>query len=143
MNRFDEETGSPGVFQHSSHIAVCVCVVVGGSWNQRMKVIGPFQSDGCLLLSTSCFTQEVKPHSTSWRYLQTEELSTDGVLCYSDSPDRPLVHFHAPGIYNTTTLLLSNNDSTLYVGAQNAVLSLDVSRSDIITLKKKVSLFGD
>ncbi|XP_075994521.1 semaphorin-4B-like isoform X2 [Genypterus blacodes] len=55
-----------------------------------------------------------------------------------NSADRPLVHFTAPGIYNTTTLLLSTDASTLYVGAKNAILSLNVSQHDIISLKNKV-----
>ncbi|KAK9514440.1 hypothetical protein VZT92_027907 [Zoarces viviparus] len=55
-----------------------------------------------------------------------------------NSPDRPLVLFSPPDVHNTTTLLLSDDGSTLYVGARDAVLSLDVSRSDVIRLKKKV-----
>ncbi|XP_075934576.1 semaphorin-4A-like isoform X2 [Anarhichas minor] len=55
-----------------------------------------------------------------------------------NSPDRPLVLFSPPDVHNTTTLLLSDDGSTLYVGARDAVLSLDVSRSDVISLKKKV-----
>ncbi|XP_028326178.1 semaphorin-4B-like isoform X2 [Gouania willdenowi] len=50
---------------------------------------------------------------------------------------RPLVHFHVPDLNDTITLLLSTDGSTLYVGAQNTVLSLDVSRSDVIALKQK------
>uniref|UniRef100_A0A3B4XYF9 Semaphorin-4B-like n=1 Tax=Seriola lalandi dorsalis TaxID=1841481 RepID=A0A3B4XYF9_SERLL len=53
------------------------------------------------------------------------------------SADRPLVHFSLPDVHNTTTLLLSNDSSTLYVGARDAVLSLDVSQSDVISLKNK------
>ncbi|KAM4580033.1 semaphorin-4B-like [Odontesthes bonariensis] len=55
-----------------------------------------------------------------------------------NSPDRPLVHFSLSDVHNTTTLLLSEDGSTLYVGAQDAVLSLDVGQSDVIRLKKKV-----
>ncbi|XP_072249600.1 semaphorin-4A-like [Leuresthes tenuis] len=55
-----------------------------------------------------------------------------------NSTDRPLVHFSRSDVHNTTTLLLSDDGSTLYVGAQNTVLSLDVSQSDVIRLKKKV-----
>lgn len=55
-----------------------------------------------------------------------------------NSADRPLVHFNLPNVQNTTTLLLSNDSSTLFVGAQNAILSLDVSRSDVIHLKTEV-----
>ncbi|XP_078101684.1 semaphorin-4A-like [Sander vitreus] len=58
-------------------------------------------------------------------------------LC-ADSADRPLVLFSLPDVRNTTTLLLSDDGNTLYVGARDAVLSLDVSRSDVIRLKKKV-----
>ncbi|CAL8288318.1 unnamed protein product [Merluccius merluccius] len=54
-----------------------------------------------------------------------------------DSSDRGLVHFIQPDIHNTTTLLLSNDGSTLYVGARNVILSLDVSKPDVITLKNK------
>ncbi|XP_074510481.1 semaphorin-4A-like [Sebastes fasciatus] len=55
-----------------------------------------------------------------------------------NSADRPLVFFSLPDVHNTTTLLLSDSGSTLYVGARDAVLSLDVSQSDVIKLKKKV-----
>ncbi|KAF7644700.1 hypothetical protein LDENG_00217200, partial [Lucifuga dentata] len=51
---------------------------------------------------------------------------------------RPVVHFSVPGVHNTTTLLLSDDGSTLYVGARDAVLSLDVSQHDVISLKNKV-----
>uniref|UniRef100_A0A3Q3SKF8 Semaphorin-4A-like n=1 Tax=Mastacembelus armatus TaxID=205130 RepID=A0A3Q3SKF8_9TELE len=55
------------------------------------------------------------------------------LLCLCpDSAVRPLVHFSLPDVQNTNTLLLSDDGSTLYVGAQDAVLSLDVSQSDII-----------
>lgn len=39
---------------------------------------------------------------------------------------------------NTSTLLLSTDANTLFVGARDALLSLDVSQSDSITLKDKV-----
>nr|XP_020474374.1 semaphorin-4A-like [Monopterus albus] len=55
-----------------------------------------------------------------------------------NSTDRPLVYFSLPDVHNTTTLLLSPDASTLYVGARDIVLSLDVSQSDVISLKKKV-----
>ncbi|KAM9353588.1 semaphorin-4A [Symphorus nematophorus] len=55
-----------------------------------------------------------------------------------NSTDRPLFQFSLPDIHNTTTLLLSEDGSTLYVGARDALLSLDVSQSDVIKLKKKV-----
>ncbi|KAM6995523.1 semaphorin-4A-like [Tautogolabrus adspersus] len=55
-----------------------------------------------------------------------------------NSADRPLLLFSLPEIHNTTTLLLSDDASTLYVGARDAVLSLDVSQSDVIRLKNKV-----
>ena len=58
------------------------------------------------------------------------------VLVLADSTDRPLRFFKHP---NVTALLLSNDGSTLYVGAQDDLLSLDVNESDVIHLKKKVS----
>ncbi|XP_008296859.1 semaphorin-4B [Stegastes partitus] len=55
-----------------------------------------------------------------------------------NSASRPLVHFSLPDVHNTTTLLLSGDESTLYVGARDAILSLDVRQSEVIVLKKKV-----
>ncbi|CAJ1061247.1 semaphorin-4A-like [Xyrichtys novacula] len=55
-----------------------------------------------------------------------------------NSADRPLLHFSPPDVHNTSTLLLSEDTSTLYVGAGDALLSLDVSQTDVIRLKKKV-----
>nr|XP_046159221.1 semaphorin-4A-like [Oncorhynchus gorbuscha] len=55
-----------------------------------------------------------------------------------ESPERPLPLFSQPDIKNTTTLLLSDDGSTLFVGAQDAVLSLDVSQPDVITMKTKM-----
>ncbi|KAE8277232.1 Semaphorin-4B Semaphorin-C [Larimichthys crocea] len=59
-------------------------------------------------------------------------------ISFLNSAERPLVLFSHPNVHNTTTLLLSNDGSTLYVGARDALLSLDVSQSDVINLKKKV-----
>ncbi|CAB1334234.1 unnamed protein product [Coregonus sp. 'balchen'] len=55
-----------------------------------------------------------------------------------ESPERPLPFFSNPDIRNTTTLLLSDDGSTLFVGARDAVLSLDVSQPDVITMKTKM-----
>ncbi|KAM6968112.1 semaphorin-4A-like [Aplochiton taeniatus] len=52
------------------------------------------------------------------------------------SADRPLYHFNDTG--NTTTLLLSDDSSTLFVGARDAVISLDVSQPGVITKKAMV-----
>ncbi|XP_029359206.1 semaphorin-4A-like [Echeneis naucrates] len=54
------------------------------------------------------------------------------------SADRPLVHFGLPDVHDTATLLLSGDASTLYVGAQDTVLSLDVNQSDVISLRGQV-----
>lgn len=59
----------------------------------------------------------------------------------SESPERPLPLFRRPDSKNTTTLLLSDDGFTLFVGAQDAVLSLDVSKPDVITMKTKVGTF--
>ncbi|XP_053744125.1 semaphorin-4A-like isoform X1 [Synchiropus splendidus] len=50
---------------------------------------------------------------------------------------RRLVSFHHPDLHHVAALLLSNDSSTLYVGAQDFVFSLDVSAGDSITLKGK------
>ncbi|XP_056301178.1 semaphorin-4B-like isoform X2 [Pseudoliparis swirei] len=54
------------------------------------------------------------------------------------APSRPLALFGPPDVLNASSLLLSGDGATLYVGARDAVLSLDVSQSDVIRLKKKV-----
>ncbi|XP_059365932.1 semaphorin-4A-like isoform X2 [Carassius carassius] len=54
------------------------------------------------------------------------------------SPGRLLTVFTNPDVYNTTTLLLSNDEDTLFVGARDAVLTINVSQTDAMTLKKKL-----
>ncbi|KAL6457628.1 hypothetical protein MHYP_G00345910 [Metynnis hypsauchen] len=44
-----------------------------------------------------------------------------------DSPGRAVSIFNPPDVYNATTLLLSNDEETLFVGARNALLSLRVN----------------
>ncbi|KAF3839085.1 hypothetical protein F7725_017802 [Dissostichus mawsoni] len=56
----------------------------------------------------------------------------------ANSTERPLVFFRPPYLQNSTTLLLSDDGSTLFVGARDAVFSLDVTQSDVISLKRKV-----
>ncbi|KAK7898262.1 hypothetical protein WMY93_019115 [Mugilogobius chulae] len=53
------------------------------------------------------------------------------------SPGRSVTSFRLRDVHNSTTLLLSPDQSTLYVGAQDAVLVLDVShRQDIRLITK-------
>ncbi|XP_051574998.1 semaphorin-4A-like [Myxocyprinus asiaticus] len=54
------------------------------------------------------------------------------------SPERVLGIYHSSTVKNSTTLLLSTDAHTLFVGARDAVLSLDVSQPDNITLKDKL-----
>ncbi|XP_056154261.1 semaphorin-4A [Lampris incognitus] len=51
---------------------------------------------------------------------------------------RPLTHFSSPSISNTTTLLLSEDGNTLFVGARDAILSLDISKQDAIEIRNKL-----
>uniref|UniRef100_A0A671NCX8 Semaphorin-4A-like n=1 Tax=Sinocyclocheilus anshuiensis TaxID=1608454 RepID=A0A671NCX8_9TELE len=46
--------------------------------------------------------------------------------CVTGSPGRSLTVFTNPEVFNTTTLLLSNDEGTLFVGARDAVLTIDV-----------------
>lgn len=55
------------------------------------------------------------------------------------SPGRHLTRFSSHDVSNTTTLLLSEDGDMLYVGARDAVLALDVSHEDAITLRNKVT----
>nr|UTQ93900.1 semaphoring-4A [Micropterus salmoides] len=94
--------------------------------------------------SQSILSSSVMPPSVVVLLLLLGLLSSAGSLppprnsFLLNSADRPLVLFSLPDVHNTTTLLLSDDGSTLYVGARNAILSLDVSQSDVIHLKKKV-----
>ncbi|XP_071372075.1 semaphorin-4A, partial [Centroberyx affinis] len=54
------------------------------------------------------------------------------------SPGRPLTRFSSPDIGNTTTLLLSEDRDTLYVGARDAVLALDISQQEAIVMRSKL-----
>nr|XP_055067029.1 semaphorin-4A isoform X1 [Misgurnus anguillicaudatus] len=54
------------------------------------------------------------------------------------SLERSLGIYDSSTVKNYTTLLLSTDANTLFVGAQDAVLSLDVSQPDNITLKDKL-----
>ncbi|XP_052389252.1 semaphorin-4A-like isoform X2 [Carassius gibelio] len=54
------------------------------------------------------------------------------------SPGRSLTVFTNPDVYNTTTLLLSNDEDTLFVGARDAVLTISVIQPDAMTLKEKL-----
>ncbi|XP_077070933.1 semaphorin-4A [Siphateles boraxobius] len=54
------------------------------------------------------------------------------------SSERLLNFYNSPTVKNTTTLLLSSDADTLFVGAQDALLSLDVSQPDSITFKEKL-----
>lgn len=58
--------------------------------------------------------------------------------CVTGTPGRSLSHFDSSDVGNTTTLLLSDDGDTLFVGARNAVLSLDVSQEDAIVMRSKV-----
>ncbi|XP_051926085.1 semaphorin-4A [Hippocampus zosterae] len=54
------------------------------------------------------------------------------------SPGRRLTHFSSADVGNTTTLLLSEDGDTLYVGGRDAVLALDVGLRDAIVLRNKL-----
>uniref|UniRef100_A0A671NTS8 Semaphorin-4A-like n=1 Tax=Sinocyclocheilus anshuiensis TaxID=1608454 RepID=A0A671NTS8_9TELE len=49
--------------------------------------------------------------------------------CVTGSPGRSLNIFTNPDVYNTTTLLLSNDEGTLFIGARDSVLSIDLDWS--------------
>ncbi|KAM6958784.1 semaphorin-4A [Aplochiton taeniatus] len=57
------------------------------------------------------------------------------------SPGRVLSHFNSSNVSNGTTLLLSEDEETLFVGARDAVLSLDVSQQEAIVVKGKLEWF--
>ncbi|KAK5854527.1 hypothetical protein PBY51_004713 [Eleginops maclovinus] len=54
------------------------------------------------------------------------------------SPGRHVTLFSSPDVSNTSTLLLSEDGDMLYVGARDAVLALDVSHKEAITLRSKL-----
>ncbi|XP_036421821.1 semaphorin-4A isoform X2 [Colossoma macropomum] len=53
-----------------------------------------------------------------------------------DSPGRAVSIFNPPDVYNTTTLLLSKDEETLFVGARNALLSLSVNEGGGLILNR-------
>ncbi|XP_053540044.1 semaphorin-4A isoform X1 [Ictalurus punctatus] len=55
-----------------------------------------------------------------------------------ESPGRPFTLFTLPDVYNTTTLLLSDDEEMLYVGARDAVLSLNIS--DAVSLQLSIKI---
>ncbi|KAG7325890.1 hypothetical protein KOW79_010815 [Hemibagrus wyckioides] len=55
-----------------------------------------------------------------------------------ESPGRPFTVFTLPGVYNATTLLLSDDEETLFVGARDAVLSLNITNAGHLQLSKKI-----
>ncbi|KAK3508512.1 hypothetical protein QTP70_031371, partial [Hemibagrus guttatus] len=61
-----------------------------------------------------------------------------GAAFVRESPGRPFTVFTLPGVYNTTTLLLSNDEETLFVGARDAVLSLNIANTGHLQLSKKI-----
>uniref|UniRef100_A0A8C1QB62 Sema domain-containing protein n=1 Tax=Cyprinus carpio TaxID=7962 RepID=A0A8C1QB62_CYPCA len=54
------------------------------------------------------------------------------------SSERLLAIYRSTTVKNISSLLLSTDADTLFVGAQDALLSLDVSQPDSITLKDKL-----
>lgn len=69
-------------------------------------------------------------------------MSNARAICCSTtgSPGRPLSRFSSADVSNTTMLLLSEDQNTLYVGSRDAVLALDVSQREAITMKNKVGM---
>lgn len=62
--------------------------------------------------------------------------------CYSSATGSSVrVAAHFSDVENATTLLLSDDGATLYVGARNAILSLNVSQPGVLTLKHKVGIY--
>ncbi|XP_064201452.1 semaphorin-4A-like [Anguilla rostrata] len=57
------------------------------------------------------------------------------------SPGRSLSVFNSDDIRNTTTLLLSQDGETLFVGARDAVISLDVREPGVMEMKQKLDWF--
>lgn len=56
----------------------------------------------------------------------------------NNHPGRVLYRFSDGRFRNTTTLLLSDDGGTLYVGARDALLSLDVSQRGAMTIKREL-----
>lgn len=60
------------------------------------------------------------------------------VCLVAESPGRPFMLFTLPDVLNTTTLLLSDDEETLFVGARDTILSLNISKTGRLQLSKKV-----
>ncbi|XP_040928756.1 semaphorin-4A isoform X2 [Betta splendens] len=92
-------------------------------------------------LHRSCCNGDTKPVVPHCGLAQCAETSPDKAHSQSllpCGPGRSLTRFSTPDVSNTTTLLLSDDGDMLYIGAQDAVVALDVSHNDIITLRNKL-----
>ncbi|KAI4892240.1 hypothetical protein NFI96_028205 [Prochilodus magdalenae] len=63
---------------------------------------------------------------------------TEMVTAPTDSPGRAVNLFTPPDVHNTTTLLLSEGEETLFVGARDALLSVSVGQGGSLILNSKL-----
>lgn len=59
---------------------------------------------------------------------------------FPDAKERSAKRFSANGVFNYTSLLLSQEDDMLYVGAREALFALSLSDISKIKLQKNVSV---
>lgn len=62
------------------------------------------------------------------------------LLLLTDSQDRAVRQFSPAGVFNYTSLLLSQSDDTLYVGARDMLFALNVNDITSHTGQKKVCM---
>ncbi|XP_054848241.1 semaphorin-4A [Eublepharis macularius] len=84
-----------------------------------MKPSRPFCFLGCLLVFTAALAADLVPRVTIW----------------TGDPNRIIPSFTQDGVLNYDIFLLSPDGETLYVGARDAILSLDIRNTSPIQLK--------
>lgn len=60
--------------------------------------------------------------------------------CFPDAEERSAKRFSVDGVFNYTSLLLSQEDDTLYVGAREALFALSLLDISKTKLQKNVSV---
>lgn len=67
-------------------------------------------------------------------------ISVSPISLSADTEDRPAKRFSPPGVFNFTSLLLSPEDNTLYIGAREVLFALNLSDVSRVQLHRNVSL---
>lgn len=74
--------------------------------------------------------------------LTNKHPAASSFLTPTDAKERSASRFSADGVFNYTSVLLSREDETLYVGAREALFALNLADMGHARLQRNVSVFG-